>query len=536
MFLAILLHQSPTVSAQTTGQAQLTTFATLGGNPDIYHMTEAPDGSYFVAQYSSQGLARLSSTGAVLEIQRGSFLFPAAVAFYSSDVGYTACNPAPLASRAFCLSGSASCPKGVEGISPGNISGFSLPRYIIGTGPGPTSSTLLVSNGGTGQIRRVDVTTRNITTIASGFTVTSSADASARGPEQIAYNSATRMIFVPDSGKGVLVAINETSGSQTVLRSGLNYPFGLVLMPNGNLLLSNRGDGTLLEISQSGQLLNTWATGQGANALRGLSVNSRGDIFLLVDQTQTIYRVTFPVVQSVASVSAASYNAAALASETIATAFGTSLSTASEPAATLPLPTTLAGTTVRVSDSAGSERAAPLFFVSPTQVNYQIPPNTAPGQATVTVTSGNGALSRGTIQIATVSPGLFTADASGRGLPAATVLRVRGDGTQSFEPIAQFDPVSSKFQPVAIDLGPATDQVFLILFGTGIRHRSALTGVTARLGGTDAEVLFAGAQGGFVGLDQINLRLPRSLAGRGEVDLELTADGQAANTVRISLR
>jgi len=57
-----------------------------------------------------------------------------------------------------------------------------------------------------------------------------------------------------------------------------------------------------------------------------------------------------------------------------------------------------------------------------------------------------------------------------------------------------------------------------------------------RIGGQSAEVLYAGPQGAFVGLDQVNLRLARSLAGLGEADLVLTVDGKAANTVRIGIR
>lgn len=74
------------------------------------------------------------------------------------------------------------------------------------------------------------------------------------------------------------------------------------------------------------------------------------------------------------------------------------------------------------------------------------------------------------------------------------------------------------------------------LFGTGIRFHTGLAGVTAGIGGVTADVLTAGAQGDFVGLDQINLSIPRSLAGRGEVDLELTVDGVGANTVRLLFR
>src|SRR5262249_53124174 len=72
---------------------------------------------------------------------------------------------------------------------------------------------------------------------------------------------------------------------------------------------------------------------------------------------------------TVTSVSAASFSATKLTSEGIAAAFGTGLATTTQVATSLPLPTALAGTTVTVKDSAGSERLAPLFFVSPGQIN-----------------------------------------------------------------------------------------------------------------------------------------------------------------------
>ena len=99
-----------------------------------------------------------------------------------------------------------------------------------------------------------------------------------------------------------------------------------------------------------------------------------------------------------------------------------------------------------------------------------------------------------------------------------------------------FNAAQQRFVALPIDLGPATDTVYLILYGTGIRFRSALSAVTTSIGGTNAGVLYAGGDTGFVGLDQVNVLLPRSLAGRGEVDVVITADGKAANTVRIAIK
>jgi uncharacterized protein (TIGR03437 family) len=118
----------------------------------------------------------------------------------------------------------------------------------------------------------------------------------------------------------------------------------------------------------------------------------------------------------------------------------------------------------------------------------------------------------------------------------ATLQILDRAGSQQFEPVARFDAAQNRFVAVPIDLGPATDQVFLILFCTGIRNRTSLPAVAGRVGKIDARALFAGAAPGFVGFDQVNLSLPRSLAGRGEVDVALSVDNRAANTVRISVR
>ncbi len=245
---------------------------------------------------------------------------------------------------------------------------------------------------------------------------------------------------------------------------------------------------------------------------------------------------TLTLANLVVNVSAASYSGAQLAPEALVSAFGNELATGTVAASTLPLPTTLNGTTVKVSDSTGTERLAALFFVSPTQINYQIPPGTAAGVATAIVTSSSGALSVGTLQIAAVAPGLFSANASGQGLAAALAFRVKSNGEQPYEPIARFDSTVSRMVAVPIDLGPAGEQVFLILYGTGIRFRSSLAAVTVKLGGVDAPVSFAQAQGSLIGVNQVNALIPRSLIGRGEVDVVLTVDGKAANTVRVAIK
>jgi uncharacterized protein (TIGR03437 family) len=198
------------------------------------------------------------------------------------------------------------------------------------------------------------------------------------------------------------------------------------------------------------------------------------------------------------------------------------------------LPTSLAGTTVRVKDSAGTERLAPLFFVAPEQVNYLLPAGTAQGVAAITIAGGDGSVATGTINVATVAPSLFTANANGQGVPAAVLLRVRANGEQIYEPVARYDAAQKRLVAAPIDPGAESDQLYLLLFGSGFRYRSSLSAATAMIGNLPVQVLFAGAQGDLAGLDQLNLRLPRQLAGIGAVDVVVMVEGRAANPVQIT--
>jgi len=233
--------------------------------------------------------------------------------------------------------------------------------------------------------------------------------------------------------------------------------------------------------------------------------------------------------------SAASFEAQTLACESIVALFGSDLANSTEAASTTRAPVSLGGTTVTIRDSANNEELAPLFFVSERQINFLMPPGLANGEAAIIVANAEGRLARGAATIASVAPAIFSANANGQGVAAAVVLRVRADGSQSYEPVASFDQVQDKFVAAPIDLGTESDQVFLVAYGTGIRFRSSLGAVVAKIGGIDSQVLFAGPASEFAGLDQVNVRLSRNLTNRGSVDFELTVDGRAANVVKLAI-
>ncbi|MGO4884948.1 MAG: FG-GAP-like repeat-containing protein [Bryobacteraceae bacterium] len=218
------------------------------------------------------------------------------------------------------------------------------------------------------------------------------------------------------------------------------------------------------------------------------------------------------------------------AAESIVAAYGSNLAVGTA-VATGPLGTTLDGTTVTITDSAGVTRPALLFYVSSTQVNYEIPAGSAPGTATVTITSGSGAVQTATIQIGSVSPGLFALN--GSGLVAALVLPVVSGTQQPLQQVYQVN-TSGSVVPLPIDLGPSNEQIYLEMYGTGIR---AAKTVTVTVGNLNVPVLYSGLAPGYAGEDQVNIGpLPPALAGSGNVNIVLTADGQTANLVNVTIK
>jgi uncharacterized protein (TIGR03437 family) len=251
----------------------------------------------------------------------------------------------------------------------------------------------------------------------------------------------------------------------------------------------------------------------------------------------------FSTFAPLASVSAGNYQADSSADSIIAS-FGSDLASTTQSATRQPLPTTLGGVSVLVDG-----KPAGLFFVSPTQINYLVPADAAAGTAQVTIVNGNVVKAQGTLSLPGVAPSLFTADASGQGLPAGLLLRVTANQQQSYEPLARFDPGQNKFVAVPIQQR-AGDSLFLVLFGTGFRGATDADGnsgngtaenVTATVNGVNAPVLFTGPAPGYEGLDQINVQIPAGAAAGASVSIVIKVhDGQGnllrANTVTVAIQ
>ena len=229
--------------------------------------------------------------------------------------------------------------------------------------------------------------------------------------------------------------------------------------------------------------------------------------------------------------------ASSAASGAIMTVFGTGMATSTAGATTSALPTTLAGTTIQVKDSAGVTQTCPLYYASPTQVNLVVPSGTALGPATFTIQTASGSTAWTSVVVGSVAPGLFTANASGTGVGAITGVRLDASGQQTPVGIFTYDSTAKQYVATPISLGAATDQVYLSLYGTGIRGFSSLAGIAVTIGGVAVPVSGAAAQSQFTGMDQVNIGpLPRTLAGKGISNIVLTADSMTANTVTVSIQ
>ena len=225
-----------------------------------------------------------------------------------------------------------------------------------------------------------------------------------------------------------------------------------------------------------------------------------------------------------------------VAPDSLITAFGLDLGTTSVLDGKFPI--TLGGTAMTIVDSTNSSRSVPLYYVGTGQVNYYVPAGVAPGPATITVQSADGTKTSGVVLVEGAAPGIYTANANGSGAAAAYAVTAHSDKSQSTAPAYT---CSSGSGCVAQPLSPgaSSDVVVLELFGTGLRHA---TGVTAQINGQNAPVLYVGPQGSYTGLDQVNVQIPRGLAGSGMVNLVISAEDpdtkivSNSNTVQLNLK
>jgi uncharacterized protein (TIGR03437 family) len=446
---------------------------------------------------------------------------------------------------------------------------------FITKGSGGNGVDTVYQVGTAGSLPTLANAASTLITILPGFPT---ALASTAGPMSIYpfgiwFANATTL-YVADEGDGVIAdaatapkaglqkwsLINGTWQLDYVLQSGLNlgqpysvpnYPASLNPATDGLRNLTGRlnSDGTVTlwavtsTVSANGDqgadpnqlvmitdvLANTTAAGAANEQFITIKSAAAGEVLRGVSLTPTLPLI--PMQNSPSIVSLANPGATAIAAGSLAAADGQGLAGLPGPIFGI-LPTAFGGTSVTIVDASGTTAPAPLFYVSPNEVGFEVPPGTATGLAKVTVTTNGVSQSASNIQIATVAPGLYTLN--NVGLAAAYAIRVTASATQIVEPVYSMT-TAGVITAAPINMGSATDQVYLVLYGTGLQA-AGTAGVSVTVGGVNAPVVFAGPTGIIAGLDQVNVLLPASLAGKGNVNLQLTAAGVSANPLQITIQ
>jgi uncharacterized protein (TIGR03437 family) len=227
-----------------------------------------------------------------------------------------------------------------------------------------------------------------------------------------------------------------------------------------------------------------------------------------------------PTIGAGGVVNAADYTAA-IAPGAMVAIFGTGLAPGVTAASSVPLPLSLAGVTVDVTGN-GATLHAPLFFVSPGQINFQMPFATPPGDATVQVRTAGGTASH-PVKLVAIAPRLFTRSQDGKGQP---ILLHSADYS--------FVTAASPALP--------GEYVILLLTGLGTVTPSVAPGmpggdnakngpinyldakVTVSFGEAGVQAAFAGLMPGFSGVYQVNVQAPAVVQG-GDLEIALSANG-----------
>jgi uncharacterized protein (TIGR03437 family) len=323
-------------------------------------------------------------------------------------------------------------------------------------------------------------------------------------------------------------SVNSGVGDFTLAVTGTNFAAGTKLRFNGQTRSTNIVDSTHLtalitaaDVAQSGRVnLDAINTSRGAGVSNSVPFNIGPP----------------PVSSTAAFVSATNAPGNALAPRSIATLYGASLAPyVSLADSAPPLPFSLAGTTLFLSNG----NTLPLFFVSPGQINFQLPFVTVSGPTTFQLTITNGQLnSTINVTLAPYSPSIFTTNSQGTGQAAALV-----NSTSIIVAPAGMFPGSR----------PAAKNEFIQLYCTGLGDvtnrpnlgaaspsapnlATTLAQPTVSIGGVDANVVFSGLSPGFVGLYQVNLQVPQTAPSGDAVPVVLKIGGVTSNTATIAIQ
>ncbi len=234
-----------------------------------------------------------------------------------------------------------------------------------------------------------------------------------------------------------------------------------------------------------------------------------------------------PNISSQGTVNSADYSRS-FAPGALISIFGANLASSTQQPTALPLPISLGGASVQL---ASNGEALPLWYVSPTQINAQLPYDVPTGQVQVRVVTAAGASNSDTITVTDCAPKIFTLDSSGQGPGVITATDYRvltaanpaGPGQTIILWMNSMGATSGN--PVAGQPAPGSSP--------GSQLSTMAETVTATVDGIPGQVTFAGLSPGSAGLYQVNVQVPFAVI-TGPVTIQVTA-GNASTQAKVTV-
>ena len=227
------------------------------------------------------------------------------------------------------------------------------------------------------------------------------------------------------------------------------------------------------------------------------------------------WAVPAPSFPAIGAVNAAAVQAALSPGE-LFSIYGTNLAAEPQLPLLLPLPDSMAAASVQINGV-----AAPLLYVSPLQINAQVPWETKPGNATLSVTHAGTTASQ-TVAIAPAGPAIFTIDGSyAAALNHDYTVNSQNNPAAAGEVIQLFGTGLGAVSPAVATGAPASGETLSWVVAK----------VTATVGGAPADAPFAGLAPGFAGLWQVDVIIPTGAS--GAVQVVVSVSGADSNTVQI---